>query len=164
MIALAAIRNSAQSLGLPATFPAEDLLLMQAFVTLEALVSPTGHLDESKVVDAFDITRSADHVFLLGHLDHPAAAFLIAALDGFADTGKRDGEGAQPVRIRDNLVLPHHAADRGDLGHTLDRLQLGALRLRLVAAKDHHCTDFPLKAPDGKDHPAATVWPEWTKE
>ena len=33
------------------------------------------------------------------------------------------------------------------------RNDVGALRLRLVAAKDHPYGDFPLKTPEG-DHPA----------
>ena len=33
---------------------------------------------------------------------------------------------------------------------------VGALRLRLVAAKGHPCADFPLKAGDG-DHPAVLL-------
>jgi 2-methylfumaryl-CoA hydratase len=36
------------------------------------------------------------------------------------------------------------------------RQDVGALRLRLVAAKDHPCGDFPLKAGDG-DHPAVLL-------
>ena len=36
------------------------------------------------------------------------------------------------------------------------RADVGALRLRLVAAKDHPCGDFPLKAGDG-DHPAVLL-------
>jgi len=36
------------------------------------------------------------------------------------------------------------------------RADVGALRLRLVAAKDHPCGDFPLKAGDG-DHPVVLL-------
>jgi len=37
-----------------------------------------------------------------------------------------------------------------------DRSDVGALRLRLVAAKDYPCTDYPLKDGD-KDHPAVIL-------
>ena len=36
------------------------------------------------------------------------------------------------------------------------RSDVGALRLRTVATKDHPCTDFPLKQ-DGADHPAVIL-------
>lgn len=37
------------------------------------------------------------------------------------------------------------------------RDDLGALRLRTVAAKDHPCGDFPYKTADGKSHPAVVL-------
>jgi 2-methylfumaryl-CoA hydratase len=37
------------------------------------------------------------------------------------------------------------------------RDDLGLVRLRLVAAKDHPCEDFPLGGADGKDHPAVLL-------
>jgi 2-methylfumaryl-CoA hydratase len=37
------------------------------------------------------------------------------------------------------------------------RRDIGALRLRTVAAKDHPCADFPDKGADGKPHPAIVL-------
>jgi 2-methylfumaryl-CoA hydratase len=37
------------------------------------------------------------------------------------------------------------------------RRDIGALRLRTVAAKDHACADFPDKGADGKPHPSVVL-------
>ncbi len=37
------------------------------------------------------------------------------------------------------------------------RADIGALRLRTVATKDHPCADFPDRAPDGKPHPSVVL-------
>jgi len=42
------------------------------------------------------------------------------------------------------------------------RADLGALRLRTVAAKDHPCADFPLQGADNKPHPAVVLELDYT--
>ncbi|HET6194589.1 MAG TPA: hypothetical protein VFE12_02500, partial [Acetobacteraceae bacterium] len=37
------------------------------------------------------------------------------------------------------------------------RNDIGALRVRTIATKDHPCGDFPGKGGDGKHHPAAVL-------
>ena len=80
--------------------------------------------DALQVVERIDVAGGADHVLGLGHLDHPAAGFHVAALDGTANGGQRNAVGAQPVRVHHHLVLAHHAADGRDLGNPFDGLQL----------------------------------------
>ena len=73
--------------------------------------------DPLQVFYAFEITGGADHVLGLAHLDHRAAGFLVAGANRCLDSGERQAECAQLVRIDDDLVLAHHAANRCDLGN-----------------------------------------------
>ncbi|RMD61215.1 MAG: MaoC family dehydratase, partial [Alphaproteobacteria bacterium] len=52
-------------------------------------------------------------------------------------------------QVRDKIALP-------------GRDDVGALRLRTVATKDHPCADFPLEGPDGKAHPAVILDLDYT--
>ena len=80
--------------------------------------------DRFQVIDVVDVTRGANHVFGLGHLDDTAAGFTVRVPDRVPDLGQRYVEGAQLVRIDNDLVLLDHATDRGDLRDPLDCLQL----------------------------------------
>jgi 2-methylfumaryl-CoA hydratase len=42
------------------------------------------------------------------------------------------------------------------------RADLGALRIRTIAAKDHACADFPDQGPDNKPHPAVVLDLDYT--
>ena len=75
-----------------------------------------------------------------------ANAFHIAAING--------GRHVAPSFAGDTVYAWSEVLDKAALP---DRDDLGALRLRLVAAKDHPCADFPLKGADGKDHPAVVL-------
>ena len=44
-----------------------------------------------------------------------------------------------------------------DKAEVKGRKDVGALRLRTVATKDHACAEFPYKTPDGEYHPAVTL-------
>ena len=46
--------------------------------------------------------------------------------------------------------------------HITGRKDVGALRLRTVAAKDHACADYPLKDGKGKYHPAVVLDLDYT--
>ena len=75
-----------------------------------------------------------------------ANAFRIAAING--------GRHVAPSFAGDTVYAWSEVLDKAALP---GRDDLGALRLRLVAAKDHPCQDFPLKDADGKDHPAVVL-------
>ena len=75
-----------------------------------------------------------------------ANAFHIAAING--------GRHVAPSFAGDTVYAWSEVLDKAALpGHD----DVGALRLRLVAAKDHPCADFPLTDADGKDHPAVVL-------
>ncbi|MCF3628398.1 MaoC family dehydratase [Thalassospiraceae bacterium LMO-SO8] len=75
-----------------------------------------------------------------------ANAFHIAAING--------GRHVAPSFAGDTVYAWSEVLDKAALP---GRDDLGALRLRVVAAKDHPCADFPLKVADGKDHPAVVL-------
>lgn len=75
-----------------------------------------------------------------------ANAFRIAAING--------GRHVAPSFAGDTVYAWSEVLDKAPLP---GRDDLGALRLRLVAAKDHPCRDFPLKDTEGKDHPTVVL-------
>ena len=75
-----------------------------------------------------------------------ANAFHIAAING--------GRHVAPSFAGDTVYAWSEVLDKAALP---GRDDVGALRLRLVAAKDHPCADFPLTDADGKDHPAVVL-------
>ena len=75
-----------------------------------------------------------------------ANAFRIAAING--------GRHVAPSFAGDTVYAWSEVLDKSALP---GRDDVGALRLRLVAAKDHPCADFPLKDADGRDHPAVLL-------
>jgi len=75
-----------------------------------------------------------------------ANAFHIAAING--------GRHVAPSFAGDTVYAWSEVLDKAAVP---GRDDVGALRLRLVAAKDHPCTSFPLKDADGKDHPAVVL-------
>lgn len=78
-------------------------------------------------------------------------ACLIAAING--------GSHANPVFAGDTVYAWSEVLDRIELP---DRDDVGALRLRTVAAKDHPCADYPLKGADGKYDPAVVLDLDYT--
>ena len=75
-----------------------------------------------------------------------ANAFRVAAING--------GSHVAPSFAGDTIYAWSEVLDAQPIP---DRDDLGALRLRTVAAKDHPCADFPLKGADGKNHPAVVL-------
>jgi 2-methylfumaryl-CoA hydratase len=75
-----------------------------------------------------------------------ANAFHVAAING--------GRHVAPSFAGDTVYAWSEVLDKTEIP---GRGDVGALRLRLVAAKDHPCDDFPLKDGDGKDHPAVVL-------
>ena len=74
-----------------------------------------------------------------------ANAFRVAAING--------GRHVAPCVAGDTVYAWSEVMAKAELA---GRDDLGLLRVRTVAAKNHGCDDFPLKA-DGKDHPAVIL-------
>lgn len=75
-----------------------------------------------------------------------ANAFHVAAING--------GRHVAPCLAGDTIHAWSEVLERAELPNRTD---LGLLRVRTIAAKDHPCADFPLKGADGKDHPAVVL-------
>src|SRR5215469_4527793 len=74
-----------------------------------------------------------------------ANAFHVAAING--------GRHVAPLYAGGTVFAWSEVLAKAELP---GRADVGALRLRLVATKDHPCADFPLKSGDG-DHPAVLL-------
>lgn len=75
-----------------------------------------------------------------------ANAFHVAAING--------GRHVAPSFAGDTVYAWSEVLDKAEIP---GRDDVGVLRLRLVAAKDHPCAGFPLTDGDGKDHPALVL-------
>ena len=80
-----------------------------------------------------------------------ANAFRIAAING--------GRHVAPVFAGDTLYAWSEVLETIELP---GRSDLGALRLRLVAAQDHDCADFPLRDRDGSYHGSVVLDLDYT--
>jgi 2-methylfumaryl-CoA hydratase len=78
-----------------------------------------------------------------------ANAFKVAALNG--------GRHVAPAFAGDTIYAWSEIVSKQPL-----RADLGALRVRTIAAKDYPCRDFPDHAPDGKAHPAVVLDLDYT--
>ena len=76
-----------------------------------------------EIFDTLQVARGTNHVLGLTHFDDRAAGLLVTVPDRLLEAGKRHAESAQLVRVDDNLVLAHHAADRRHFGDAMHRLQ-----------------------------------------
>jgi len=73
--------------------------------------------------------------------------------------GLNGGSHANPVFAGDTIYAWSEVLDRVELP---GRTDAGALRLRLVAAKNRPCTDFPLRDGDGKYDPSVVLDLDYT--
>ncbi len=80
-----------------------------------------------------------------------ANAFAVAAINGGAHTA--------PAFAGDTVYAWSEVLEKLELP---GRRDLGALRLRTVAAKDQPCTDFPYRGADGKHDPAVLLDLDYT--
>ena len=80
-----------------------------------------------------------------------ANAMTVAAING--------GRHVAPIFAGDTLYAWSEVLEATPLA---GRGDLGALRLRTVAAKDHPCADYPYKDADGGDHPAVVLDLDYT--
>jgi 2-methylfumaryl-CoA hydratase len=80
-----------------------------------------------------------------------ANAFRIAAING--------GRHSNPSFAGDTIYAWSEVLEKIDLP---DRADVGALRLRTIAAKDRSCAEFPLNGPDGKPDPAVVLDLDYT--
>jgi 2-methylfumaryl-CoA hydratase len=80
------------------------------------------------------------------------------AFNGLANAGLmlaiNGGRHVNPLFAGDTLYAWSEVLDKADLGGAN---RIGALRLRLVAAKNRPCADFPLKLENGEYDPAIVV-------
>src|SRR5690606_24647690 len=67
--------------------------------------------------------NAADQIFDSIDLEGPRADVEVGSGDGLGDLIEGDLVGPERLGVDVDLVLLHVAADRGDLGHALDRLQ-----------------------------------------
>jgi 2-methylfumaryl-CoA hydratase len=78
-------------------------------------------------------------------------SFKVAAING--------GRHVAPVFAGDTVYAWTEILEKKPLAKRDD---VGALRLRMLAAKDHSCIDFPYKTDDGKYHPATVLEFDYT--
>jgi 2-methylfumaryl-CoA hydratase len=85
----------------------------------------------------------------------PISIARAIAFNGLANAGLmlaiNAGRHVHPLFAGDTLYAWSEILDKADLGRA------GALRLRLVAAKNRPCADFPLKTAAGEDDPAIVL-------
>ncbi len=90
-----------------------------------------------------------------GHIISLARALSFNGLaNGFKLAAINGGSHVAPTFAGDTIYAWSTVLDRQPLA---GRDDVGALRLRTVAAKDHACVDFPDKGADGKPHPAVVL-------
>jgi len=90
-----------------------------------------------------------------GHIISLARALSFNGLaNGFKLAAINGGSHVAPTFAGDTIYAWSELLDRQPID---GRDDLGALRLRTIAAKDHSCADFPGKAADGKYHPAVVL-------
>jgi len=75
-----------------------------------------------------------------------ANAFKIAAING--------GRHVAPIFAGDTVYAWTEVLEKAEIS---GRTDLGALRLRMIAAKDHTCDDFPGKGADGTYDPSVVL-------
>lgn len=80
-----------------------------------------------------------------------ANAFKVAAING--------GQHVGPTFAGDTIYAWTEVLEKMELP---DRADLGGMRLRTVATKDHACGDFPYKDEEGKYHPAIVLEFDYT--
>ena len=68
----------------------------------------------AEVVERFQITRRAHHVFGFPEFQYRSAGFLIRLFHRVDHLAMRDVVSAHLVRVEHDLILAHHAADAGD--------------------------------------------------
>jgi hypothetical protein len=82
--------------------------------------------NSGEVLERLEVPARSHHVFGLAELQHRAAGLLVGVLNRLDDAAVGDAVGAQPLRLKHDLVLADHAADCRHFGDVRDRLQLVA--------------------------------------
>jgi hypothetical protein len=80
--------------------------------------------DGLDVRDPGQIASGADHVLGFRALDHRPADLLVGIAHRLRHARQRDPEGPELLGIHHDLILAHHPAHGGDLGHAGHTLQL----------------------------------------
>jgi len=96
-------------------------------------------------------TRSGKRIICGRHVISLARAL---SFNGLANAcrlvGLNGGRHTAPTFAGDTVYAWSEILDKAEIA---GRKDLGAVRIRTVAAKNHPCDDFPDKGEDGKDHP-----------
>jgi 2-methylfumaryl-CoA hydratase len=99
--------------------------------------------------------RFAKRLIYGGHIISLARALSFNGLaNGFKLAAINGGSHVAPTFAGDTIYAWSQVLDRQPIA---GREDVGALRLRTIAAKDHACGDFPDKGADGKPHPAVVL-------
>ncbi len=81
------------------------------------------------------VAASAHHVLGTAELDQSAAHLVVSTAHRIHDAVDRHAVGLQPVRVDVDLVLPHVAAERRDVGHARNRSEVVAEIPVLIGAQ-----------------------------
>jgi 2-methylfumaryl-CoA hydratase len=107
--------------------------------------------------DAFagKTTRFGRRLAYGGHVISLARALSFNGLaNGFRVAAINGGSHVSPTFGGDTVYAWSEVLEKAALPQRAD---IGALRVRTIAAKDHPCGDFPGKGGDGKYHPAVVL-------
>jgi 2-methylfumaryl-CoA hydratase len=100
-------------------------------------------------------TRFGRRLTYGGHVISLARALSFNGLaNGFRMAAFNAGSHVGPTFGGDTIYAWSEVLEKAPLPNRPD---IGALRVRTIAAKDHPCGDFPAKGPDGKYHPAVVL-------
>jgi 2-methylfumaryl-CoA hydratase len=100
-------------------------------------------------------TRFGRRLAYGGHVISLARALSFNGLaNGFRVAAINGGSHVAPTFGGDTIYAWSEILEAAPLP---DRPDIGALRVRTIAAKDHACSDFPGKGDDGKYHPAVVL-------
>ncbi len=90
-----------------------------------------------------------------GHIISLARSFAYNGLaNAFKLAGINGGRHVAPIFAGDTVYSWSEIISKDELS---GRKDFGALRVRMIAAKDHSCADFPYKDAEGKYHPAVVL-------
>ncbi len=105
-------------------------------------------------------TRFARRIVYGGHvISHARALSFNGLANAMTMAAINGGRHVAPTFAGDTLYAWSEVLEKSPLPGCAD---IGALRLRTVAAKDHACADFPYKDAEGGDHPAVVLELDYT--
>src|SRR5436305_833512 len=107
--------------------PASDMMLAlmsMACIGMNAKSTEIGMVTIGTVADLLDVTAPPNHVLAAGDFEEPPADLAVGAANRVGDVGEAQLVSDELVGVDRDLVLLDEPADRGDLGHAGNRLEL----------------------------------------